>query len=105
MKIRRTIFGLLVLALSAPSLAERTELSDGTFVDEYGEIHENKYDNDDPNAPWNDFTIRDDPNAPWNDPMMVDDPNAPWNDFTADSRDANRYLRENSVREAEYYWR
>lgn len=90
--------------LASPVYADRTELSDGRYVDEFGAIHNNKYENEDIFAPWNDPMLKDDPFAPWNDPMLEDDFMAPWNDPMADERETNMYLRENGVRDSEYYW-
>ena len=92
------------LIICGESLAAREMLSDGSYVDEYGDIHSSKYENEDITAPWNDPLIQNDPFAPWNDPLMQDDPFAPWNDPMADERDTNIYLRDSGERDAEYYW-
>lgn len=91
--------------VSSNCQAVREELSDGSFVDEYGDIYDSRFENEDITAPWNDPLLQDDPFAPWNDPLMQDDPLAPWNDPIADERDTNRYLRESGERDADYYWR
>ncbi len=98
---------LVVMILIVPfyANAEREELSDGSFVDEYGEIHDSKYKNKDRSAPWNDPMYRNDRFAPWNDPMYKNDRFAPWNSPYADQNDTNRYLRENGERNADYYWK
>ena len=96
---------LFVCLTSAPCFADREELSDGTYVDEYGDIHEHKYKNSDISAPWNDPLKKDDPLAPWNSTLYKDDPLAPWNDPVAGQRDTNIYMRENGERDADYYWK
>ena len=98
---------LVVMILIVPfyANAEHEELSDGTFVDEHGEIHDSKFDNTDIFAPWNDPTKRDDPLAPWNDSLHQDDPLAPWNNTYTNQRDTNRYLRDNGERNSDYYWK
>ncbi len=103
----KKIFLLLLILVMTPYVANagREELSDGTFVDEDGEIYDSKFDNTDISAPWNDPIMQDDPLAPWNDPVYQDDPTAPWNDITAGQRDTNKYLRENGERDADYYWK
>lgn len=104
---KRFIFSIAIsfLLVVGTCQAGREELSDGSYVDDYGEIHDNKYENEDIFAPWNDPLHKDDPFAPWNDPSMQDDPFAPWNDPMADERETNRYLRESGERNADYYWR
>lgn len=98
---------LVVMILIVPfyANAEREELSDGTFFDEHGEIHDSKFDNTDIFAPWNDSLKRDDPFAPWNNSLQRNDPFAPWNNPNADQRDTNKYMRENGERNSDYYWK
>ena len=96
---------LLLCLVSIPCFAERQELSDGTYVDENGDIHDHKFENTDIFAPWNDPLKKDDPLAPWNSTLQKDDPLAPWNDPIAGQRDTNSYLRESGERDAEYYWK
>jgi len=98
---------ILVLCLLLPGTlyAERTELSDGTYVDEYGEIHDNKYENTDVMAPWNDPLKQDDFLAPWNDSLKQDDFMAPWNNSLSGPQETNEYLRDNGERDADYFWK
>jgi hypothetical protein len=104
--MRVAIFFLLgCLLVTANVYAERTELNDGTYVDEGGNIYENKYDNADIDAPWNDPLKKDDIFAPWNDPLRQDDTFAPWNDPMSGSQETNQYLRESGERESDYYWK
>lgn len=42
--------------------------------------------------------------APWNDPVLKDDFMAPWNNSVDGKRETNRYLRDNNVKQGEYYW-
>ncbi len=65
---------------------------------------EDGFENSDVMAPWNDPLLQDDFMAPWNDPLLQDDFMAPWNDPIAGPDDTNEYLRENDVRDGEYYW-
>lgn len=91
--------------MSLEAFAAREELSDGSYVDEYGDIHDNKFENEDIFAPWNDPLLKDDIMAPWNDPLQQDDIFAPWNDPLAGPRETNQYLRESGERDSEYYWK
>lgn len=103
--MRKFAIAILMLSLASACFAERTELDSGEWVDQYGDIHPNKYENQDIFAPWNDPLKRDDPFAPWNDPIQRDDVFAPWNAPISDPQETNRYLRDNGVRDSEYYWR
>ena len=98
-------FILIALMVPYPVHAERERLSDGSYVDEYGGIHDSKFENRDMFAPWNNPLYRDDPLAPWNSYLYRDDMMAPWNNSYADQRDTNRYLRETGERNADYYWK
>jgi hypothetical protein len=98
---------LAVFVLCAPTLFadDRIELDDGRYVDQSGEIHDNKYDNSDISAPWNDPLKKDDMFAPWNDPLQKNDMFAPWNDPMSGQRETNRYLREQGESNSDYYWK
>ena len=43
--------------------------------------------------------------APWNDTLMKDDIFAPWNDILSGPEDTNQYLREQGVSDTDYYWK
>ena len=65
---------------------------------------DNKFENDNIFAPWNDPLQQDDIFAPWNDPLQQDDMFAPWNNILSNQQDTNDYLRDSGVDDADYYW-
>ena len=65
---------------------------------------DNKFENDNIFAPWNDPLQQDDIFAPWNDPLQQDDMFAPWNNIMSDQQDTNDYLRDSGVDDPDYYW-
>lgn len=107
--LKHTIFfifsWIIICVLCTPSYAYREELSNGSYVDENGEIYDNKYDNTNIHAPWNNEFQKDNPFAPWNHPLYQDDVFAPWNNSMSDQRDTNTYLRENGEQNVDYYWK
>ena len=94
-----------VLAFPAGIRAGREELSDGTFVDDSGQIHGSKFPNEDISAPWNDQLKRDNVFAPWNDPLKKDDPFAPWNNPMAGQQETNMHLKEQGEKNSDWYWK
>ncbi len=105
MKLGKILLCLLLASCASNVLAERTELDDGTYVDESGNLYDNKFENDDFSAPWNDPFGKDDPFAPWNDALLEDDVFAPWNSPLDGQQETNKYLRENGERDSSYYWK
>ncbi len=102
--MKKIITLTLILLASNAVYAERYELNNGTYVDEYGDVYDNKYENTDIFAPWNNSLQKDDIFAPWNDSLQKDDIFAPWNNTLSSERDTNQYLRDQGVRDSNYYW-
>lgn len=86
----KKLIAVLLMGLALPCSAE--------YIEGY-------FENEDINAPWNDPLLQDDMFAPWNDPLLQDDMFAPWNNAYDGARETNRYLRENGIRDREYYWK
>ena len=81
----------LCLLFTATAFAERTELRDGTYMDEDGVIYDDKFENAYPMAPWNS-------------PLYQEDPMAPWNSPVDGKEETNEYLRENDELDSDYFW-
>ena len=65
---------------------------------------DNKFENENIMAPWNNPLLKDDSMAPWNNPLLEDDIMAPWNNPWSDDYYTNEYLRDKDVYEEIYYW-
>jgi len=102
--MRTVLLLAIVLLLPALVVADRLELKDGRYVDDQGEIHQGKYENECGFAPWNDSLKKDDMFAPWNDPLKKDDGFAPWNNSMTGESETNKYLKEQGVTDPKYYW-
>lgn len=102
--MRTLLFLAILVFLPAHLFADRLELKDGRYVDDQGEIHQGKYENEDMFAPWNDSMKKNDMFAPWNDSLRKNDMFAPWNNPTAGESETNKYLKEQGITDPHYYW-
>ena len=101
-----TFLATSVITFLATSVnAQKLELDNGQYVDQYGEIFDNKYENENPFAPWNSPLQKDDPFAPWNNPLQESNPFAPWNNPISDPDSTNQFLQESGETDSSYYWK
>jgi hypothetical protein len=70
---------ITILFLATSVNAGRFELDNGQYVDEGGGIFDNKFQNEDIFAP--------------------------WNQYITDPQDTNKYLYESGKTDSEYYWK
>ncbi len=101
MRNRKLLLLALVLALALSSCAYLEMAGQGLRSGLTGETEEteDRFENIDPFAPWNDPLQANVMTKPWNDPLYANDSMAPWNDPMAAPGDYERYCNRRGIPE------